>query len=65
MYLTKLTDGSYRFDTASGKEITLTEFELLGLFQLAAHGSFRSVDAGLAGSAGTIAKDAASTLSEE
>ena len=36
MYLTKLTDGSYRFDTASGKEITLTEFELLGLFQLAA-----------------------------
>jgi hypothetical protein len=36
MHLTQLENGSYRFASDSGKEITLSEFELLGLFQLAA-----------------------------
>ncbi len=36
MRLTQLDSGGFRLTTDSGKEITLSEYELLGLFQLAA-----------------------------
>ncbi|MBR1151921.1 hypothetical protein [Bradyrhizobium sp. JYMT SZCCT0428] len=36
MRLKRLDDGRYFFSTDSGKEITLSEFELLGLFRLSA-----------------------------
>jgi hypothetical protein len=35
MHLKQLDSGNYHFTTDSGKEITLSEYELLGLFQLA------------------------------